>query len=43
MEKKKGPKSTIELPNDSHHRIKRLIQDLEREFDALFQENINCR
>lgn len=39
MEKKKGSKApAAELP-DNHVRIKRLLQDLEREFDLLLQEN----
>lgn len=39
MEKKKTSKALADLPNDNHTRIKRLLQDLEREFDILLQEN----
>jgi hypothetical protein len=39
MEKKKGSKGIVDLPGDNHVRIKRLLQDLEREFDLLLNEN----
>lgn len=38
MEKKKGSKTLGDLP-DNQIRIKRLLQDLEREFDYLLNEN----
>lgn len=38
MEKKKGSKALGDLP-DNQIRIKRLLQDLEREFDYLLNEN----
>lgn len=38
MEKKKGSKTLSDLP-DNQIRIKRLLQDLEREFDLLLNEN----
>jgi hypothetical protein len=38
MEKKKGSKALGDLP-DNQIRIKRLLQDLEREFDFLLNEN----
>lgn len=37
MEKKKGSKADI--PTDNQIRVKRLLQDLEREFDLLLNEN----
>jgi hypothetical protein len=40
MEKKKGTKALTDLPSDNHIRIKRLLQDLEREFDILLNENV---
>jgi hypothetical protein len=39
MEKKKGSKGLTDPPGDNHARIKRLLQDLEREFDILLNEN----
>lgn len=41
MEKKKGSKTISDLPSDNHLRIKRLLQDLEREFDILLNENVS--
>jgi hypothetical protein len=38
MEKKKGSKALSDQP-DNQIRIKRLLQDLEREFDFLLNEN----
>lgn len=44
MEKKKNSKAAIEgkeqPTTESHVRIKRLLQDLEREFDLLLNENV---
>lgn len=39
MEKKKTSKTITDLPSDNQIRIKRLLQDLEREFDILLNEN----
>lgn len=41
MEKKKSSKALIIEPSDNQLRIKRLLQDLEREFDILLNENQN--
>lgn len=41
MEKKKSSKALTDLPSDNHVRIKRLLHDLEREFDILLNENVN--
>lgn len=40
MEKKKPSKASTDTPSDSQLRIKRLLQDLEREFDILLNENV---
>lgn len=40
MDGKKKVKGISE--SDQHHRIKRLLQELEREFDLLCSENQNC-
>lgn len=39
MEKKKSSKTLTDLPSDNQVRIRRLLQDLEREFDLLLSEN----
>lgn len=43
MEKKKASKSQTDAPSDNQLRIKRLLQDLEREFDILLNENVVCK
>lgn len=37
-------KKKIKLPSESdqHHRVKRLLQELEHEFNTLILENQNC-
>lgn len=41
MEKKKSAKALVDLPSDNQVRIRRILQDLEREFEILLSENAN--
>lgn len=43
MDKKKASKSQTDTTSDNQLRIKRLLQDLEREFDILLNENVQCK
>lgn len=36
-------KSKVTSDGDHQHRIKRLLQELEKEFDSLIVENQNCK
>lgn len=40
MEKKKSTKALTDLPSENHVRVKRLLLDLEREFELLLNENV---
>lgn len=41
MDRKKNTKVTTD--SEHQHRIKRLLSELEKEFDNLISENLNCK